>query len=397
MNNIKRITITLLALIGLGLSIELCVVYYNANFAVNAGPSICAINDSVNCDSVARTAYSQFFGIPLSLWGVCLYLFFLFMTYVDKIKKIKFLSFLNVFKNPLSYICCIASLSFVISMSLAYISLNKINSICIFCFMTYVIDLLIALVSKTWKENILFELKNSIADFIDAIKVKRYAFWFVLLVLLAISVLAYTSVSNIFAPQMAKQKEMARYFSGYKNIVDGNIMGPKDADIVIHEFMDFNCAGCFLANLYLHRIINEFENVKVVQHNVPLDKQCNHNMKAEGHKNSCLKSSYALAAAKQNKYWEMSDILFVENPEEEKDIIEQARLADFDIKKLKEDAKSEEVQKELQESIKLADSREVVGTPTLFIGMRRIMGVSSYPEFKNIVIEQGGIEKKNHE
>ncbi len=397
MSKTKRIILTVLALIGLALSIELCIVYYNANFNLEAKPSICAISESMDCDSVARTAYSQFFGIPLSLWGVFLYLFFLFMIYVDKIKKIKFLNFLNVFKNQTSYIFCIGLLSFIISMILGCISVKKINSICIFCFMTYLIDLLIALTSKNWGNGLFYEIKQSIEDFIEAIKVKRYAFWFVLLILLASSVLSYTTVSNILTPQIAKKKEMLNAFNEYRNLVDGNIMGPKDANVIIHEFMDFNCGGCFLANLYLHRIINEFENVKVIQHNLPLDKTCNHNMRSEGHKNSCLKTSYALAAAKQNRYWEMSDILFAENPETEKDIIEKARLVDFDIRKLKEDAHSNEIKEEIKKSIEFADSKNVDGTPTLYIGIRKILGISSYPELKKIVIEQGGKEKIKHE
>ena len=397
MSKTKRIILTVLALIGLALSIELCIVYYNANFNLEAKPSICAISESMDCDSVARTAYSQFFGIPLSLWGVFLYLFFLFMIYVDKIKKIKFLNFLNVFKNQTSYIFCIGLLSFIISMILGCISVKKINSICIFCFMTYFIDLIITLVSKDWRSGIFSEVKHSIEDFVEAIKVKRYAFWFILLILLVCSVLSYTTVSNILTPQIAKKKEMLNSFNEYRNLVDGNIMGPKDANVIIHEFMDFNCGGCFLANLYLHRIINEFENVKVIQHNLPLDKTCNHNMRSEGHKNSCLKTSYALAAAKQNRYWEMSDILFAENPETEKDIIEKARLVDFDIRKLKEDAHSNEIKEEIKKSIEFADSKNVDGTPTLYIGIRKILGISSYPELKKIVIEQGGKEKIKHE
>ncbi len=397
MGKIKRIILTVLVLIGLALSIELCVVYYNANFIVDARPSICAISESIDCDSVAKTAYSQFFGIPLSLWGVFFYLFVLFMTYVDKIRKAKFLSFLNVFKNQSSYIFCVGLISFIISMILGCISVKKINSICVFCFMTYFIDLLITLVSKNWGNGLFYEVKQSIQDFVDAIKVKRYAFWFILIVLFAFAFLSYTTVSNILTPQIAKKKEMLSAFSEYSNLVDGNIMGPKDANVIIHEFMDFNCGGCFLANLYLHRIINEFENVKVIQHNVPLDKTCNHNMKFDGHKNSCLKTSYALAAAKQNRYWEMSDILFAENPETEKEIIEKARLVDFDIKKLKEDAHSAEIKEEIKKSIEFADSKNVDGTPTFYIGIRRILGTTSYPAFKQIVIEQGGKEKINHD
>ena len=40
MTKTQKIAITLLSLIGLALSIELCIVFYNANFAQNAAPSI---------------------------------------------------------------------------------------------------------------------------------------------------------------------------------------------------------------------------------------------------------------------------------------------------------------------------------------------------------------------
>ena len=397
MTKTQKIAITLLSLIGLALSIELCVVFYNANFAQNATPSICAINEMFDCDSVAKTSYSQFLGVPLSLWGVCLYLFFLFMTYVDKIQNIKFLGFLKVFKNPASYIFCIGALSFVISIALGTISIFKINSICIFCFMTYFINLIIALFAKDWKNNVLFELKNSINDFIEAIKVKRYAFWFALIMLLFASILSYTAITNVLSPQMAKKQLWDNTIKSYDKIVDGNTMGPKDAKVEIHEYIDFNCPGCFYANLYVHRIIMEFENVKVTQHILPLQKSCNHNMVMDGHETSCLKASYALAAAKQNKYWAMSDILFIESPESEKEIIEYARLVDFDIKQLKEDANADEMKEELKAAVADADSKEINGTPTLYVGMKKLIGVGSYPEFKQTVIEQGGIEKKQHD
>ena len=397
MTKTKRILIVLLALIGLALSIELCVVYYNANFAVDAAPSICAINDMMDCDSVAKTSYSQFLGVPLSLWGVILYIFFLFMSFVDKIKNIRFLGFLEVFKNPASYIFCIALFSFIMSMILGGISVFKINSICIFCFMTYFIDLLIAIISKTKGISILKEVKISINDFIEAIKVKKYAISFVVVMSIFAGILLFTYQTNILSPQTAEQIEMKKYFKNYDSITDGNTMGPKEADVIIHEYIDYNCGGCFLANLYLHRIVMEFENVKVIQHNVPLERACNHNMQHEGHKNSCIKSKYALAAAKQNMYWQMSDILFEQSPENEKEIIEKARLLDFDIKKLKEDANSEKIAEELQESIKEADSKGITGTPTFLIGMRKIMGIGSYPALKQAVIEQGGREKQSEQ
>ena len=397
MTKTKRILLTILTLIGLALSIELCIVYYNANFAIDAAPSICAISDKMDCDSVAKTSYSQFFGVPLSLWGVILYLFFLLMTYIDKVQNIKGLGILKVFKNPTSYIFCIGLFSFLISMILGSISVFKIDSICVFCFMTYFVNLLIAIASKNKGISIPDEIKISFTDFISALKDGRNVFWFVLFLLLFVSVLVYTSLSNIFTPQIAKIKQFEQYFKQYDSDVEKNIMGPKDANIVINEYMDFNCGGCFFSQLYLHRLVSEFENVKVVQHIIPLEKECNHNMRFEGHKGSCLKARYALAAANQNMYWQMADVLFSEAPETEKEIIEEARLLDLDIKKLKEDANSEQIKKEIQEMIKYADSQDITGTPTFVIGVNKKIGINSYGEFKKYIIEQGGKEKVNHD
>ncbi len=397
MTKTKRIIITILAIIGLALSIELCIVYYNANFAIDATPSICAISDKMDCDSVAKTSYSQFFGVPLALWGVILYLFFLFMTYVDKLQNIKGFGLLKVFKNPSSYIFCIALISFIISMILGCISVFKIDSICVFCFMTYFIDLLITISAKTKGESVYNEIKTSFSDFILALKDGRNVFWLVLILLLFMSILVYTSVSNILTPQIAKMKQFEQYFKLYDSEVEKNIMGPKDADIVINEYMDFNCGGCFFSQLYLHRLVSEFENVKVIQRIIPLEKECNHNMRFDGHKGSCLKAKYALAAAKQNMYWQMADVLFNEAPDSEKEIIEEARLLDLDIKKLKEDANSEQIKNEIQEMIKYADSQDITGTPTFVIGVNKKIGINSYGEFKKYIIEQGGKEKVNHD
>ncbi len=397
MNKIKRISITLLALIGIALSIELCIVYYNANFNPQAAPSICAISETMNCDSVAKTAYSQFFGVPLALWGLCFYLFVLFLNFVDKLQNIKFLGFLKVFKNQTSYIFCLSLFSFIISMILAAISVIKINSICIFCFMTYFIDLVIALVAKNWGNGVFFELKNSVVDFIEAIKVRRYAFWFVLLLLLAASILTYTSVSYVLMPQVAKKMQIINSFKEFNNQVYKNEIGDRNAPVVIKEYMDFNCQACFMANLYLHRLVSEMENVKVVQLNVPFEKSCHPSLPGEGHKNSCLKSKYAYAALKQNKYWEMAIILFEDDTNSEQDIIDKARLADFDIKKLTSDARGDEVKKEIEEIVQKADSDGVEGTPTFFVGMKKILGIGSYFEFRNIIQSQGGKLKKEYE
>ena len=51
----KTFWLALWALIGLGLSIKLTIIYFMMNFVPDATPSFCAINETIDCDAVAKT------------------------------------------------------------------------------------------------------------------------------------------------------------------------------------------------------------------------------------------------------------------------------------------------------------------------------------------------------
>ena len=141
-NNKKLLFIQILAFVGILLSVELAIIYYNANYNKYALSSFCSVSDFIDCDGVAKTKTSQFLGIPLAYWGIFFYSTVLFLTFVEKLKKIKFLKFLEVFKNPLAYIFVLGLIAFACSMTLAGISLYGIKKLCILCFITYFIDLI---------------------------------------------------------------------------------------------------------------------------------------------------------------------------------------------------------------------------------------------------------------
>ena len=143
----KKLSIQILALIGLGLAIKLAFIYYSANFDKYSLPSFCSINSFVDCDGTAKSNLAQFLGIPLAYWGIFFYLTVLFLTFSEKLKQIKFLKFLEVFKNPEAYISTLGSIAFCVSMLLAIISLFIIKKLCILCFITYIIDLIIATIA----------------------------------------------------------------------------------------------------------------------------------------------------------------------------------------------------------------------------------------------------------
>ncbi|MBR6162771.1 thioredoxin domain-containing protein [bacterium] len=393
MTNFRRILLIILALIGIALSVELTNVYINANFIENAQPSICAISETINCDGVARTLHSQFFGVPLALWGLLLYLFIFIVSFADKLKDTKLFRFMEVFKNPQSYIFSISLLAFIISMGLAAVSFFEIHMICIFCFVTYFLDFVIALCAKDYTKPLHHEIAESVKDFADALKIKKYAVTFGILVILFAGALWYFDTSSIMAPQVARDREIQSFLKDSFNSVDGNILGDEDAKIVIDEYIDYNCGGCYLMNLNSHRAVVELKGIRVNQHNLPLDQECNKYMPHPGHKNSCLKAKYALAARKQNKFWHMNDLLMFKSPESEDDILGLAQSMDIDVQKLKADAHSEEVAKELEAEIETTERLQINATPTLIIGIKRHTGSMSYPEYKDMLLQMGAQER----
>ena len=390
MSKIRNILTCILIIIGICLCVELGVVYYNANFEEYAMPSFCSVNDFVDCDGVARTSYSQFFGIPLFLWGLFLYSFSLFLLFADRLKNFKLFRFAEVFKNPNSYIFVLFSLGFAISVLLAGISFFRIEKICVLCFVTYFIDLGIALLNKDYKQNLFFELKQSVEDFISAIKIKKYLISFIIVMLIGISVLSYTTISNVLAPQMKPKK-----WSVFPDSVQKteNKIGNPDAKVVVDVYLDYNCPGCFFVDLYLRRILTEFDNILLIHHNYPLDSECNKLITNGGHKGSCVMARYVLAAKKQDKYWDVNTLLFEKSPKSEREIRKVLKeIKGLDIKKLAKDADSFEVRNELDNELDEAHKNEFEVTPTIIINNERYTGDFTYPALKDKLTELGARE-----
>lgn len=397
----KRIILTILALIGFLTSVKLSMIYIDANFNPYALSSFCSINELIDCDGVAKTAHSQFFGIPLAFWGLFLYFVFLFFTYVDKLKNFeikgfRIFAYFDVFKHPESYICALGIIAFLISMILAGISIFEIHKICILCFFTYFLNLIIGLFAKPDNESYLEVFKTSFRDFIDALKIKKYAIAFAVLVIAAIGVLIYTSVSDVLAPQVKLQKDIKAYStpSGNNYNVTGNVLGDPKAALVVHEYTDYQCPFCFVLNTMMMRAVSELSNVKVVHHNLPLDMECNTQLKTQMHPGSCLLAKYSIAAAKQGKYWDMNNLLFDKEFESEEKLLSDASKIGLDAKKLKEDAYSEDVAKELKKEIKEAVDLGIDGTPALRINMETKIGIMPYEELKEKLLKAGAKERK---
>ena len=378
----KKILIAILSLIGIVTTVKLAVIYYNANFNPYSLPSFCSVNDFIDCDNIAKTTESQFFGIPLAYWGMFLYSFILLMLFVDKLKNVKFLKFFEVFKNPMDYIASLGVISFGISMILLCISLFEIKKLCILCAFTYILNLLIGYIASD-RGKFIQSIKQSFFDFIDAIKIKKYLIAFIAVILCAFGFLAYTATSLKFAPQVKRQLQFKEFVKAKKNkyAVKGNILGDENAKKIVYVYSDYQCPICYAHNIMMHKLAKEVKGIKIIHKNLPLDTECNGYLLSPFHEGSCTDAKYAIAAEKQGKFWEMNDILFQNKPKTEEEILKLIDGKDFDVEKLQEDANSTETSKQIKAEIADAYKRGINGTPTTMINNNAYVGIKPYKDY----------------
>ena len=397
-NLLKNIALWILMLTGFSLTIYLAIVYHEANFNQYALPSACAISDFMDCDAVARTTESQFFGVPLAYWGMFLYLFMMMLMCVDRLKKLPGLKFLEVFKNKYHYIASLGVISFTISMILLCVSLFGIKKLCIMCAATYIVNLIIGIVAVLGIEgDFVTAIKQSWIDFTDALKPIPYRVAFVVVMICAVAFLSWTYTTAVFSPALKSQRGYGEFLKSKTNkyAISGNILGSDAEDaVVLHVYSDYMCPMCSVFNMMVHKLSKDFTNLRIEHHSLPLDTACNKYMTQEFHKGSCTMAKYAEAAHMQGKFWEVNSLFFDKKPASEAEVIRVLEESGFDLDmdKLKKDARSKKVADIINADIDYAVSKNLFGTPTMQMGDDVEMGIpkGGYPEFKKWIIKRGG-------
>ena len=142
------------------------------------------------------------------------------------------------------------------------------------------------------------------------------------------------------------------------------VKGNQESKIELIEYSDFQCPACGAYYPYLKQITKEFsEQIRFVYRHFPLKQ----------HKNAELAGRAAEAAGKQNKFWEMHDLLFenqnswATSSKAENIFISLAQQLDLDIEKFQQDLGSEEIKNKVGNDLKNGLKVGVNATPTFFL------------------------------
>ena len=142
--------------------------------------------------------------------------------------------------------------------------------------------------------------------------------------------------------------------------------GPIDAPVTVVEYGDFECPYCGRAEPVVRELLQEFGDVRYVWRHLPL---------SDVHPNAQLAAEAAEAAARQDAFWEMHDLLFKhQDALRPRDLISYARELGLDFERFTDDLREHTGSARVAEDVDSADLSGVSGTPTFFINGRRHYG-----------------------
>jgi Na+/H+ antiporter NhaA len=145
-----------------------------------------------------------------------------------------------------------------------------------------------------------------------------------------------------------------------------HIRGPSDAAVTVVEYGDFQCPYCGQAEPVIRELLRGFGDVAYVWRHLPL---------TDVHSNAQLAAEAAEAAADQNAFWEMHDLL-LDNQDalQPRDLIRYAEQLGLDVERFSSDLREHVAADRIAEDVDSADLSGVSGTPTFFVNGRRHYG-----------------------
>lgn len=382
------IIVLLLSLVGVGVSVRLTVVYHQAN-ASFSHKSSCALNAQWDCDHVARSKYARIFGAPTALWALLGYaLMAVFAGW-------------GAFRYgprhwPLGVLTLLVIAALGMSTYLAYAAVVILKKKCLWCTVLYGVNIamLLTLAGAYVRRGIgpIRAVQQDISWLLDHLGVLgRLAGTGVMgcLVILIVgpqlgrpsktakrTPKAETLIKKVVVPRRAgKNPARPRPIeppAWVKAMVTSQtpFVGPKNADLYIVEFSDYECPFCQMSNKTMEKILAKYgKRIRLYHRHFPLDMSCYKRMKQQMHASACFAARAAFCAHRQNKFWAFHDAQFRLGPRISKmTIIGLARKQGLDMTAFNACVAGAPAKKQIQSDLAAGDTLKVEGTPTFYMG-----------------------------
>lgn len=366
-----------LAIALVGVAVSLATWWVGHGLATDASyTSFCNVGGAVNCDAVLGSRWSTFLGVPVSLWGVVLFVAGAIAAFPG--------AFAGVAGGLADLVLIgLASWSLGFALVLAAVAFGVLQHACLFCL---ALDTIIV----AWCVAVLPLVRNFAASPRVPLPRRRPAAYAVAGGALVLAI-ATGTIAAIRAPDegpttlaaiRAQEPDFFRFYTGLPVIPAAEIVGagtnakgPADAPVTIVEFSDFECPACGAAYRDLHALTAANPNVRLVFRHYPLDSSCNPQMQRALHPDACRAAAAAECAGRQDRFWPYHDRLFENQRTLDRDsLFRYAREVGLDIAAFRTCLDDPATMARIREDVATGEKLGVDSTPTIFINGRRVSG-----------------------
>ncbi|MWA01760.1 Na+/H+ antiporter NhaA [Actinomadura sp. LD22] len=156
-----------------------------------------------------------------------------------------------------------------------------------------------------------------------------------------------------------------------------HVRGPERAPVTVVEYGDFECPYCGRAEPVIRELLAGQGDVRYVWRHLPL---------TDVHPQAHLAAQAAEAAAAQDAFWEMHDLLFRhQDALQARDLVRYAGEIGLDVPRFRDDLRRAAGNARIAEDVDSADLSGVSGTPTFFVNGRRHHGAYDLESLRHAV------------
>ena len=382
---------TVLALLGLAVSTYSLYHHIELKYFGEGGFS-CNINETLSCDDVARSRFSEDpWGNPLGVYGAGYFLGLGLLLIVGFFKE-------AFRRETLQAYTAMVITGVLVSLSLGALSHYSLGKLCPTCMVIYLITFFQALILWFTREALPrpFTLKE----------VTNGGWYGILALIVAIGIfqMAKPSTSHKLTLDIPKDSEQLEVLkkqieaaqapgilamlekqptdafridaSAYSGLGEDFRKGSDDAKVKIVEFADYQCPACGQASRVMRQMASEFgDKIQIVFKNYPLDNSCNPNLPRAMHAFACQAALLTRCAGTYGHFWELHNKFF-DNQEKinETTVIAWSKDAGLTDAQIQQCLKSKDQLAKVQDDIKQGSATGLTGTPTIFFNGRKYNG-----------------------
>ncbi len=209
---------------------------------------------------------------------------------------------------------------------------------------------------------------------------KDWLFWLIVAAILGLIVWGIFALSRQNNQTPQKSQEIL-------NIKDGDwVKGDRQAKNVIIEYSDFECPYCQLSNFYMNRLLAKEDlagQIAIVYRHFPIP----------SHTNSRAAAIASEAAGKQNKFWEMHDLLFDKQSEWSSQTDVQTTFTNYakdlglNTDQFTQDLNDQKIKDKVAANVADGDKDKlnITYTPTIYLNGEIIELQDSYDKFEQYI------------